>query len=92
MILRTISIRVSGRVQGVYYRQSTCEKARELGITGRVRNEPDDTVFILATGTSVQLEALTTWCRSGPPRAIVENLEIMELELQIFSRFAIERR
>jgi acylphosphatase len=60
-MLQTISIIVKGKVQGVYYRQTTQEKAAALGITGMVRNLPDRNVQITATGTKEQLEKLVTW-------------------------------
>ena len=88
---QTISITVSGRVQGVFYRQSTRAKASELGITGYVKNMPDDTVHILATGTKEQLDEFTTWCKQGPPKARVSNIDVKELSLQQFSNFRIER-
>ncbi|HEY1202655.1 MAG TPA: acylphosphatase, partial [Niastella sp.] len=65
-MLLTISITVSGLVQGVYYRQSTKEKALELGISGVVKNLPNGDVHILATGTNDQLGQLVEWCKVGP--------------------------
>jgi acylphosphatase len=88
---KTISIIVSGKVQGVYYRQSTKEKARELNITGEVRNLPDDTVEIIATGTEEQIEKLVNWCRIGPPRAQVADVVMTELPLKTFDKFNIVR-
>lgn len=88
---QTISIIVSGKVQGVYYRQSTSEKARELGLTGYVQNRGDHTVFILATGSTDQLEALLNWCRVGPPRARVESVESTLQPLQSFDDFRVRR-
>lgn len=88
-MLKTVTIRVSGKVQGVWYRQSTREKARELGITGVVRNRPDGTVWITATGTDNQLEDLITWCRSGPPKARVMQVETSPETLQEFESFEI---
>jgi acylphosphatase len=88
---KTISIIVSGKVQGVYYRQSTKEKATELNITGEVRNLPDDTVEIIATGTDEQIEKLVNWCRTGPPKAKVTDVIIKELQLQSFHKFSIVR-
>lgn len=90
-MLQTISITVSGIVQGVFYRQSTRAKATGLGITGYVKNRPDDTVYILATGTKEQLDEFTTWCKQGPPKARVNNIDVKELSLQHFSSFRIER-
>ena len=90
-MLQTIAITIHGKVQGVFYRQSTCEKARELGITGYVENKPDDTVFIKATGTPGQLDALIRWCHQGPPRANVKAVETATAPLQTFAGFTILR-
>lgn len=90
-MLQTISVIVKGKVQGVYYRQSTREKAKALQITGTVKNLFDGTVELIATGTSEQLEQLTTWCRLGPPRAAVTDLIITPLSLQSFNDFSIIR-
>jgi acylphosphatase len=87
----TISITVSGKVQGVWYRQAAKEQAQQLGITGQVRNQPGGSVHIIATGTKEQLDELRSWCSKGPPRAIVENIEVKELPLHSFERFSIER-
>jgi acylphosphatase len=89
---QTVSIIVTGKVQGVFYRQSTREKATALGITGEVKNMPDHTVHIIATGTLSQIEQLVEWCRKGPPRAIVENVESIQMPLQEFSGFSVSRR
>lgn len=90
-MLQTISILVSGKVQGVFFRQATKEKALELGVTGFVQNRPDGSVYITATGTDAQLQALAGWCRQGPPRAIVSTVETAEQELQEFDGFRIHR-
>ena len=87
----TYSILVQGKVQGVWYRQSTKEKALELGISGEVSNQSDGTVKIIATGTNDQLSLFTAWCRQGPPKARVTNLDVKELPLQLFQSFMIER-
>ncbi|HTL10763.1 MAG TPA: acylphosphatase [Chitinophagaceae bacterium] len=88
---QTIRIIVSGKVQGVFYRQSTHEKAEGLGITGTVRNLPDDTVEILATGHPQQLHELLAWCRQGPPRAVVTGVQSTEITLQTFKGFRVLR-
>jgi acylphosphatase len=89
--MRTISILVSGKVQGVFYRQSTREKAREIGVTGEVRNLPNGNVQIIATGSEQALDALVSWCKLGPERAIVDQVQTSDLELKNFSDFKIIR-
>lgn len=90
-MLQTISITVSGFVQGVFYRQSTKEKALELGISGIVKNLPDGNVHILATGTSGQLDQLVQWCKQGPPQAKVTAVNVQEEATQVFTGFIIQR-
>lgn len=90
-MMKTVSIIVSGKVQGVWYRQSTKEKATELGVTGNVRNQPDGSVAIVATGLLNQLDQFIEWCHQGPPRAQVTHVEVTELPHQSFDRFMIER-
>ena len=87
----TIRILVSGKVQGVFFRQSTREKAVQLGITGWVRNLPGPQVEIIASGYYEQLLELIAWCKKGPPRAIVSHLETTELSPQHFVDFIISR-
>lgn len=90
-MLQTLSIFVSGKVQGVFYRQSTREMAMAIGINGQVRNLPDGRVHILATGTKEQLDQLVNWCRVGPPKARVAGIETVNMPLEHFDRFSIER-
>lgn len=67
---------VSGRVQGVWYRAHTREKAVELGVVGFVRNLPDGTVEIVAQGDGVQVDGLMDWARLGPPMAEVTEVRV----------------
>ena len=90
-MLQTMSIIVRGRVQGVFYRQSTREKATELNINGFVRNLPDGSVHILATGTIEQLNAFVNWCWQGPRKAIVTDVQQEIRALQQFDSFKIEK-
>lgn len=71
---------VSGRVQGVYYRDSCQQTARRLGVTGWVRNRPDGTVELTAEGARDDVDALLVWCRTGPPRAVVHDIEVHDEE------------
>jgi acylphosphatase len=89
--MKTISITVSGKVQGVFFRQNAKEKALELGLTGQVKNLEDGNVHIIATGTPEQLASFTDWCKKGPPRAAVAGVEILELSLKEFEHFTIVR-
>jgi acylphosphatase len=68
---------ISGRVQGVYFRQYTASEAERLELTGWVRNRDDgNSVEVLARGPRFALEALISRVRVGPPDARVDNVEV----------------
>lgn len=70
--------RVEGRVQGVWFRESTRREAVPLGITGYARNMPDGSVEVLACGDSEALDRLGDWLNQGPPMARVSNVDWTE--------------
>lgn len=70
-----IEARITGRVQGVWYRSWTCGEARGLGLAGWVRNEPDGSVRALFAGPRAAVEQMLARCRDGPPLAVVEAVE-----------------
>ena len=67
---------VSGRVQGVFYRASTAERARALGVTGYAKNLTDGRVEVLACGEEAAVEELCAWLWQGPPAAKVEAVAV----------------
>lgn len=85
-------IKVLGKVQGVFFRDSTRQKAQELGITGIVKNEPDGSVYIEAEGPERKLHALVAWCHEGPQYAEVEKVETQEGRIKNFTEFKILRQ
>jgi len=87
--MKTIRLTVKGKVQGVYFRAYAKNKASELGITGWVKNLPDENVEIEATATDDLLQQFINWCREGPSRAIVNDLIIEELPYEPFIDFRI---
>lgn len=82
---------VSGRVQGVFFRQSTVEQARALGVSGWVRNREDGAVEGVAVGEPGALERLRAWLAHGPPAASVTKVEWTETEAPPMSDFVIQR-
>lgn len=71
----SLQIRVSGRVQGVGYRAAMRERARQLGLTGWVRNRLDGSVEALVHGSPQALDAITDWARRGPRGCNVTQVE-----------------
>jgi acylphosphatase len=76
-------------VQGVFYRARTEEIARQLGVTGWVRNMPDGSVELLACGDADQLTALRQWCRQGPPAAQVDEVACKPAASENITGFSI---
>ncbi len=75
-----VHLRVHGRVQGVYYRATAQEEAQRLGLVGWVRNRADGTVEAVAEGEEAAIESFLAWCRKGPERAQVDDVEVERLE------------
>jgi acylphosphatase len=68
-------LRIHGRVQGVFFRKWTRDKAIQLGLRGWVRNRLDGSVELAAYGEEEAVEALIAACRTGPPTAKVDRIE-----------------
>lgn len=79
--MRKVKILVSGRVQGVYFRVFTQNKAKHFAIKGSVKNLPDGRVEIIAEAPeSITIEKFIKWCQKGPITARVDDIEIAELQ------------
>jgi acylphosphatase len=73
---RRAALRVTGVVQGVYYRYNTKRKADELGLAGTVRNLSDGSVEVVCEGDERAIRSLIEWCRQGPEGAFVEGVDV----------------
>ncbi|MEN6585394.1 MAG: acylphosphatase [Sulfuricella sp.] len=69
-------LRLYGRVQGVFYRESMCRKAAELGVTGWVRNRRDGTVEAMVQGDEEAVRRMLEWARRGPEMAQVTDMVV----------------
>lgn len=79
---------ISGRVQGVWFRESMRQEALKQGVNGWVRNLPDGRVEAVVCGEEIPVERLLEWTRKGPPLARVNNVEVSETtEETVFSGF-----
>jgi len=80
---------ISGRVQGVWFRESTRRKALELGLTGSATNLADGRVEVLAEGPDAILDELAEWLQNGPPMARVSEVESAESPFESVEGFSI---
>ncbi|OJW47928.1 MAG: acylphosphatase [Thiobacillus sp. 65-1059] len=76
--MKTQRLRIHGRVQGVWFRESMRREAERLHVAGWVRNAPDGSVEAVVQGSAAAVDALIQWARSGPPLARVERIELDE--------------
>jgi acylphosphatase len=86
---RRLRVIVTGRVQGVWFRDSCREQARTLGVSGFVRNRADGAVEGEFEGPAPAVDRLVAWCREGPPRARVDDVQVTELEPVGDARFVV---
>lgn len=81
--------RIAGRVQGVFFRDSTRQVARKLGLRGYANNLPDGSVEVVACGGRQAVDSLGQWLQSGPPRASVASVEATDMDYVSFRNFTI---
>jgi acylphosphatase len=74
----TRRLRIHGRVQGVWYRESMRQQAQQHGVTGWVRNRGDGTVEAVVQGDAPAVERMIDWARQGPPSAAVERVDVTD--------------
>ncbi len=87
------NIRVKGKVQGVYFRLTTKAVADQLGVKGFVINANDGSVYIEAEGDDFALNSLLDFCKEGPERAQVEEVDYTEVDhIRGFKNFEIRKR
>ena len=82
---------ITGLVQGVFFRASTEQKAKESGLTGWVRNTDDGAVEVHAEGPENVLNEFIEWCKKGPPKARVDSVKMTKTKPEHFSSFEIMR-
>ena len=84
-------VRVTGQVQGVFFRQSAREKAREAGVGGWIRNCPDGSVEAHVEGEQQAVETMIDWLHRGPPAAGVTRVEVEDTDLRDSEGFEVRR-
>ena len=89
--METKHVIIKGKVQGVFYRTSAKKKAEELSLSGWIKNTSEGDVEAIVTGNNQQLQEFVKWCKSGPDRAKVDEVDVNNHELEDFDSFRIVR-
>ncbi len=90
MVSKTVHVIVSGKVQGVFFRDFTRKEAINLGLSGWVRNLPDGTVEAVITGDSQTVDQMIGWLHRGSPASRVDHVHEEEIDTVIdYSSFEV---
>lgn len=85
-----VHFRISGQVQGVFFRRSAKIEAERIGVVGWIRNDDDGAVEVMVQGEDDKVDQFIAWCKKGPPFAKVKDVEIKEQKgLEDFIDFSI---
>lgn len=90
--MKHINIKVTGKVQGVFFRASTKAVADQMGVKGLVKNLKDGSVYIEAEASQTILELFIDWCKEGPEKAKVENVEVADGEIKNYRNFEVIKK
>ncbi len=90
--MKHINIKVTGKVQGVFFRASTKAVADQMGIKGLVKNEKDGSVYIEAEGDETILTMFIEWCNEGPDKSLVENVAVEDGEVKNYRNFEVVKK
>lgn len=89
--MKTVHLKITGRVQGVFFRATAKEQATTYNIQGWIKNTGEGYVEAIVTGGEKDLEEFIAWCNHGPEKARVDNVSVTPLEKQIFNEFKVIR-
>jgi len=90
--VKHLNIMITGKVQGVGFRETTKIIANQMMVNGFVRNEKDGSVYIEAEGEEIFLEEFVNWCHEGPDRSRVENVTVSDGEVKNYRNFEVLRK
>jgi len=91
--MKTYHLRITGKVQGVWYRASAKDRALAFDLKGKVWNEPDGAVAILVQGHEDNITAFIEWCKEGPMLAEVNDVVVNEQPMhELYTSFEIVRK
>jgi len=90
-VRKQINLKIYGKVQGVFFRDSSRAEAKELNLSGWAKNKTDGTVEMVAEGEDKNLKKFIEWCKYGPDHAEVEKVDVEWLEpTSQFSDFIVK--
>lgn len=89
--METVHLLITGKVQGVFFRDSARKVAQKLNLTGWIKNRKDEKVEAMISGDEKNVKAFIDWSKSGPDRAKVQEVMVSKKEETFFEKFEILR-
>lgn len=90
--MKHINIKITGKVQGVFFRASTKAVADQMGVKGLVKNEKDGSVYVEAEADEQTLAMFMDWCNEGPEKAKVDSVSSTESEVKNYRNFEVVKK
>jgi acylphosphatase len=90
--MQTVQLLITGKVQGVFFRETARKVAEKLNIKGWIKNTPDEKVEAMITGDEKEVNDFIKWCKTGPDRAEVEEVMVSSQPEIFFKEFEVKRR
>jgi acylphosphatase len=90
--MQTVHLIISGKVQGVFFRETSRKIAEKLNIKGWIKNVPEEKVEALITGDEKNVSDFIKWCKTGPDRAKVKEVIVTKQPETFFDKFEVKRR
>jgi acylphosphatase len=91
-MIKSLKITIKGRVQGVFFRESTKAVANQMGIKGIIKNQSDGSVYAEVEGDELFMQDFIDWCKYGPDDARVDDVTIEESELKNYRNFEVLKK
>ncbi len=89
--MQTVRLLISGKVQGVFFRETARKIAEKLNIKGWIKNTADDKVEVMITGAETDVNDFIKWCKKGPERADVKEVLVTKQPETVFKKFEVRR-
>jgi acylphosphatase len=89
--MQTVHLLISGKVQGVFFRETARKVAEKLNIKGWIKNTADEKVEAMVTGEENDVNDFIKWCKGGPERATVKDVIVSKQAETTFEKFEVRR-
>ena len=88
-MVKTVRIKISGQVQGVFFRKYIADEAKKVGVKGHVRNLDTGDVEVVAEGDPEQINSIIALCKKGAPHSVIKNVDVQDLNHIGFDDFKV---